>query len=68
MEEAAIMSMMYINRHDQRSINKTLLSRKMKPMSLHLEESIRYYVKSKPLKIWKSTLLNREYACYPVNP
>ncbi|KAJ8729381.1 hypothetical protein PYW08_000962 [Mythimna loreyi] len=56
MEEAAITSMMYINRHDQRSINKTLLTRKMKPMSLALEKSIRDYVKTKPLRVWKNNL------------
>ncbi|KAJ8726411.1 hypothetical protein PYW07_001109 [Mythimna separata] len=56
MEEAAITSMMYINRHDQRSINKTLLSRKMKPMSSELEKAIRDYVKTKPLRVWKNNL------------
>uniref|UniRef100_A0A2A4ITD6 Uncharacterized protein n=1 Tax=Heliothis virescens TaxID=7102 RepID=A0A2A4ITD6_HELVI len=56
MEEAAIMSMMFINRHNQYSMNQTLLTRKMKPMSPELEKTLCDYVKTKPLKIWKKTL------------
>ncbi|XP_021184001.3 uncharacterized protein LOC110371892 [Helicoverpa armigera] len=56
MEEAAIMSMMFINRHDQYSTNQILLTRKMKPMSAELEKTLRDYVKRKPLQVWKKTL------------
>nr|XP_021184001.2 LOW QUALITY PROTEIN: uncharacterized protein LOC110371892 [Helicoverpa armigera] len=56
MEEAAIISMMFINRHDQYSTNQILLTRKMKPMSAELEKTLRDYVKRKPLQVWKKTL------------
>ncbi|XP_022821080.1 uncharacterized protein LOC111352699 [Spodoptera litura] len=56
MEEAAITSMLFINRHNQDSINKILLSRKMKPLSSELERTLCDYVKTKPLKVWKKHL------------
>ncbi|XP_035446682.2 uncharacterized protein LOC118273692 [Spodoptera frugiperda] len=56
MEEAAITSMLFINRHNQDSINKILLTRKMKPLSPDLEKTLCDYVKTKPLKVWKKHL------------
>ncbi|KAF9415614.1 hypothetical protein HW555_006822 [Spodoptera exigua] len=56
MEEAAITSMLFINRHNQDSINKILLTRRMKPLSPELEKTLCDYVKTKPLKVWKKHL------------
>lgn len=56
MEEAIITSMVFINRHNQMSINKVLLSRKMKPFSAELEEILREYVRAVPLKVWERNI------------
>ncbi|CAH0603087.1 unnamed protein product [Chrysodeixis includens] len=58
MEEAIIGSMIFINRHDQKSINRILLSRKMKLLSSDLEEILREYVRSMPLRVWERHLLH----------
>ncbi|XP_075992387.1 uncharacterized protein LOC142987474 isoform X2 [Anticarsia gemmatalis] len=55
-DEAVISSLVMLSRHNHLRINEMLAGRKMQKMSTEVEQLIRDYIRTKPIKMWKDIL------------
>ncbi|XP_037877834.1 uncharacterized protein LOC101744334 isoform X1 [Bombyx mori] len=56
LKEAIVKSLLYMDRHNQCRVIKVLIDWRPKTISPELEDALRDFVKSKPLRTWKITL------------
>lgn len=56
MTESIMTSLIYMNKHNQHRVIEAMISWSPSGVSYEFEEIVRGFVKSKPIKAWKTTL------------